>query len=160
MDDLNELAQRLAGVLAGKGRMLAVAESRTGGWVAKTLTDLAGSSAWFERGFISYHNRAKAEMLGVATHTLQQHGAVSEAVVREMVQGALTQSQADIAVAVTGVAGPGGGTADKPVGTVWIAWLRRDAEPHVQRCRFDGDREAVRAQTVARAFEGLLEALA
>lgn len=159
MDDLNELAQRLAAVLAGNGRILAVAESCTGGWVAKTLTDLAGSSNWFDRGFVTYSNVSKQDMLGVSAGTLSQHGAVSEAVVREMAQGVLARSQADIAVAISGIAGPGGGLPDKPVGTVCFAWAMRDGFDETMTCRFDGDRDAVRRQSVQQALEHLLDLL-
>jgi nicotinamide-nucleotide amidase len=139
--------------------MLATAESCTGGWIAKTLTDVAGSSAWFERGFVTYHNRAKVEMLGVSTDTLARYGAVSEAVVREMAQGALAHSGAELAVSVSGVAGPGGGTAAKPVGTVWLAWARAGAATRATDFVFEGDREAVRRQAVEAALVGLLEGL-
>ena len=159
MHDLNELAQRLAAELMHHGRMLAVAESCTGGWVAKCLTDLAGSSAWFERGFVTYTNAAKREMLGVSAATLDEHGAVSEAVVREMAQGVLANSPADIAVAISGIAGPGGGTPDKPVGTVCFAWAVRDGLEEVVTCRFDGDRDAVRRHAVQHALARLLDLL-
>ena len=157
MDDLNELTQRLADVLAGNGRMLAVAESCTGGWVAKTLTDLAGSSTWFERGFVTYSNASKQDMLGVSSGTLAQHGAVSEAVVREMAQGVLARSQADVALAISGIAGPGGGLPDKPVGTVCFAWAMRDGFDETVTCRFKGDRDAVRRQSVHQALQHLLD---
>ena len=156
---LTSLAQQLGTHMVERGMTLATAESCTGGWIAKCITDVAGSSSWFERGFITYHNRAKVEMLGVSTQTLRLHGAVSQEVATEMVSGALAGSCADLAVAVTGIAGPGGGTPDKPVGTVWIAWRRRDHAPHIQRHLFAGDREQVRAQAVAQALEGLLENL-
>jgi len=159
MDDLNELAQRLAAVLAGNGRMLAVAESCTGGWVAKTLTDLAGSSNWFDRGFVTYSNAAKQDMLGVSAGTLAEHGAVSEAVVRAMAQGVLARSQADIALAISGIAGPGGGLPDKPVGTVCFAWAMRDGFDETMTCHFEGDRDVVRRQSVRQALEHLLDLL-
>lgn len=158
-DDLRALAQRLAQRLTGGGLRLAVAESCTGGWIAKVLTDLAGSSQWFERGFVTYSNAAKQELLGVPAALLQSDGAVSEAVVRAMAQGALAASPAEVALAVSGIAGPAGGSADKPVGTVWLAWALPGAEVAAQRARFDGDREAVRRQTVALALEGLLARL-
>jgi nicotinamide-nucleotide amidase len=157
MHDLNELAQRLAEDLVHQGRMLAVAESCTGGWLAKCLTDVAGSSAWFERGFVTYTNAAKREMLGVSAATLDEHGAVSEAVVREMAQGVLANSPADVAVAISGIAGPGGGTPDKPVGTVCFAWAARDGLEEVVTRRFDGDRDAVRRQAVQYALARLLD---
>jgi nicotinamide-nucleotide amidase len=157
MDALEELAGRVGGLLLEWNRMLATAESCTGGWVAKCITDIAGSSAWFDRGFVTYSNRAKQDMLGVTTATLEVHGAVSEATVSEMVRGALTHSAANIAVAVSGIAGPDGGGPDKPVGTVCFAWLVAGGEPRVETRRFDGDREAVRRQSVVRALEGLLD---
>jgi nicotinamide-nucleotide amidase len=135
--------------------MMATAESCTGGLIAAACTDLAGSSAWFERGFVTYSNEAKVEMLGVDPALIARFGAVSEPVVRAMAQGALQHSQAQVAVAVTGVAGPGGGTADKPVGTVWIGWATPDGV-NCELRNFGGDRTAVRAGTTQRALEGLL----
>jgi nicotinamide-nucleotide amidase len=157
MDDraLADLARRLGDRLMARGWMAATAESCTGGWIAKTLTDVAGSSGWFDRGFVSYTNAAKQELLGVDGATLATHGAVSEATVRAMASGALARSAAQVAVAVSGIAGPTGGTADKPVGTVWLAWARRDGVTDTRHRRFDGDREAVRRQTVAEAIQGL-----
>jgi len=157
MDDhaLDALAGRLGERLLAAGRMAATAESCTGGWIAKILTDVPGSSAWFDRGFVTYTNEAKQDLLGVRADTLAAHGAVSEATVREMVAGALARSRAGVAVAVSGVAGPTGGTAEKPVGTVWLAWGTREGGLRTERCRFDGDREAVRRQAVARAIQGL-----
>jgi len=154
---LDALAARLGERLSAAGGMLAVAESCTGGWLAKVVTDVAGSSAWFDRGFVTYANEAKREMLGVAAETLSQHGAVSDSVVREMAGGALANSAALISVAISGVAGPGGGSADKPVGTVWFAWAQTDGSVRSERCLFDGDREAVRRQAVAHALDGLLD---
>ena len=161
MDDaeLDALAGRLGERLLAAGLMAATAESCTGGWIAKTVTDIAGSSAWFDRGFVTYSNEAKQDLLGVRAETLAAHGAVSEATVREMVAGALGRSRARIAVAVSGIAGPGGGTPDKPVGTVWLAWGRRDAPVRAEQCRFAGDRAAVRRQAVIRAIQGLDELL-
>ncbi|WP_353363091.1 CinA family protein [Acidovorax sp. FG27] len=138
--------------------MLATAESCTGGLIAAACTDLAGSSAWFERGFVTYSNDAKTELLGVPADLIAAHGAVSEPVARAMAEGAVDRSSASVAVAVTGVAGPGGGSADKPVGTVWFGWCV-GGETVTQRCRFDGDRAAVRAQTVAHAVRRLAELL-
>jgi nicotinamide-nucleotide amidase len=138
---------------------LATAESCTGGWIAKALTDVAGSSAWFGWGVVTYSNEAKQSLLGVPAAVLEIHGAVSEPVVRAMAEGALAASGAGHAVAVSGVAGPDGGTADKPVGTVWFAWARRAADgPRVRSAvhRFDGDRAAVRRQSVRAALEGVL----
>jgi nicotinamide-nucleotide amidase len=159
MDALETLAGRVGSLLLQQQRMLATAESCTGGWVAKCLTDIAGSSAWFERGFVTYSNRAKQEMLRVAAATLDTYGAVSEATVREMVYGALAHSAADVAVAVSGIAGPSGGSPEKPVGTVCFAWLVADREPRVETRHFHGDREAVRRQSVVRALEGLNDVL-
>jgi nicotinamide-nucleotide amidase len=154
-ETLHALAQTLAEALTQRREMLAAAESCTGGWIAKVLTDLPGSSAWFECGVVAYSYEAKEALLGVNPHTLEQHGAVSEETAVEMVSGALARFGATIAVAVTGIAGPSGGTPDKPVGTVWIAWKRRGGYAQAEIFQFDGDREAVRRQTVARALEGI-----
>jgi nicotinamide-nucleotide amidase len=140
-------------------KQLAVAESCTGGWLAKTVTDLAGSSQWFERGFITYSNAAKQEMLGVRPKTLLRDGAVSEAVVMEMAAGALIHSQADISVAISGIAGPGGAIPGKPVGTVCFSWALKSHIYHKETKHFEGDREAVRLQAVVFALEGLLDVL-
>jgi nicotinamide-nucleotide amidase len=156
---LDRLARRLGEHLLARGRTAATAESCTGGWIAKTLTDIAGSSAWFDRGFVTYTNEAKQDLLGVRADTLAAQGAVSEATVREMAAGALARSRADVAVAVSGIAGPTGGNAEKPVGTVWLAWADRAGTARAELCRFDGDREAVRRQAVARALRGLEELL-
>ena len=134
---------------------LAVAESCTGGWLAKCLTDIAGSSAWFERGYVVYSNLAKTQMLGVPDALIQAHGAVSAAVARALVEGAQERSGADVAVALTGIAGPGGGTADKPVGLVWIAWKAGTESGFAREYRFTGDREAVRRAAVATALAGV-----
>ena len=147
--------RNLAELLLARGERLATAESCTGGLIAAACTELAGSSAWFERGFVTYSNEAKCELLGVPAGLIAQHGAVSEAVARAMAQGALQHSRADIAVAVTGVAGPSGGSPDKPVGTVWLAWAERGGAVHAQRAWFQGDRAAVRAATVLQALAGL-----
>ncbi len=164
MNRIAELTARLAELMQGRGLMLATAESCTGGMIAAACTDLAGSSAWFERGFVSYSNAAKTQLLGVLADCIASHGAVSEPVARAMAQGALTHSAAQVAVAVTGVAGPGGGSPDKPVGTVWIAWAwQLPGSTQVQRLaqvqRFAGEREAVRRQSVIAALEGLLQLL-
>lgn len=156
-DDLYSLARRLGGELLRGGGMLAAAESCTGGWISKVVTDVPGSSQWFDRGFVTYSNAAKQEMLGVPAKALDRHGAVSEAVVESMAVGALRHSRANYAVAVSGVAGPDGGTPEKPVGTVWIAWAEAGAALQCRRLCFDGDREAVRRQTVAVALEGVLK---
>jgi nicotinamide-nucleotide amidase len=159
MDELDELTGQLAAILLRRQATLAVAESCTGGWVAKCLTDLAGSSQWFERGFVTYSNRSKQEMLGVSADTLDSHGAVSEATVREMAAGVLRHSPADLALAISGIAGPGGETPGKPVGTVCFAWVVRAGGRRVETRHFDGDREAVRRQSVAHALAGLLDVL-
>lgn len=168
--DLARLAQRAGEGLRAAGLRVALAESCTGGWVAKALTDVAGSSQWFERGYVSYSNEAKQQALGVRAATLAAHGAVSAAVVAEMAAGALAASGADVAVAVSGVAGPDGGTAEKPVGLVWFAVARRGV-PGVtgmtgvagaarsEERRYGGDREAVRRAAVAHAL-GLIVATA
>ena len=159
MEKLTELSQQLAKLLLQQQKLLAVAESCTGGWLAKCLTDIAGSSHWFERGFVSYSNAAKQEMLGVRPKTLLRDGAVSEAVVQEMALGALAHSQADISVAISGIAGPGGAVPGKPVGTVCFSWALKDKSYHKDTRYFEGDREAVRRQSVVRALEGLLDVL-
>jgi nicotinamide-nucleotide amidase len=158
---IGALAGRVAARLAASGGRLVTAESCTGGWVAKACTDLPGSSAWFAGGVVSYSNELKTALLGVPEVTLATHGAVSEAVVRAMAAGALDRLGGTVAVAVSGIAGPDGGTPDKPVGTVWLAWAsRRDGPGHVRaEClNLDGDREAVRRAAVARALAGVLEA--
>lgn len=139
--------------------MLATAESCTGGGVAQALTDVAGSSAWFERGFITYSNQSKQEILGVTKNTLERFGAVSENTVREMVAGALRQSPAQIALAVSGIAGPGGGTAEKPVGMVWFAWGAKDKLCVARLHYLAGNRAEIRAQSVNIALFGVLELL-
>lgn len=154
---LRQLADRLSDYCIAQGRLLMTAESCTGGWIAKICTDLPGSSRWFEQGFLTYSNRAKESMLGVSAQTLSAHGAVSEAVVREMVAGALEHGNGDLAVAVSGIAGPGGGTHFKPRGTVWIAWQSGDGEATARRFHFEGDRAAVRFQAVEAALQGLIE---
>jgi len=158
-DELNGLARQVADALLRHGQMLATAESCTGGWIAKTMTDIAGSSAWFDCGITAYSYEAKQALLGVRPETLIKHGAVSEETVLEMVSGALIHSGASVGVAVTGIAGPSGGTTDKPVGTVWLAWKRRGGYPLMRVFHFDGDRESVRRQTVKAALSGLVEIL-
>ncbi len=156
---LSELARTVGEGLARRRLYIATAESCTAGLVAAALTAVAGSSAWFERGFVTYSNVAKEEMLGVAVTTLLDHGAVSEAVAGEMAVGALRHSHAQVALAVTGIAGPGGGLPDKPVGTVCFAWAALGLVPRHQTWRFAGDREAVRHQAVAHALQGVLTLL-
>ena len=156
---LHAQAERLGARLRDARLMLVTAESCTGGWIAKTATEIAGSSDWFDCGLVAYSYEAKQALLGVRPETLEQFGAVIRETVVEMVSGALVHSGASVAVAVTGIAGPGGGTTDKPVGTVWIAWKRRGGYPTAELFHFHGDREAVRRQTVGAALDGL-EALA
>ncbi|QBQ56121.1 nicotinamide-nucleotide amidase [Nitrosococcus wardiae] len=156
---LEMLAQQLGKVLQARGLKVVTAESCTGGWVAKAITDIAGSSAWFERGFVTYSNEAKQEMLEVSAETLVHFGAVSEATVKEMARGALAHSRAEISIAVSGVAGPGGGSPDKPVGTVWFAWALKTGGEWTAGEGFPGDRDAVRRQSVERALRGLLDVL-
>jgi nicotinamide-nucleotide amidase len=153
------LTQQVADLLQQKKLLLATAESCTGGLIAAACTDLAGSSVWFERGFVSYSNAAKTELLGVPADLIEAHGAVSEPVVRAMVEGALRHSRAQVAVAVTGVAGPGGGSPDKPVGTVWFGWATPDGVITDKR-HFDGDRQQVREATVQHALLRLKQLLA
>ncbi len=155
--EFERLVEKLASRLKINGWSMATAESCTGGWIAKCCTDLAGSSAWFERGFVTYSNRAKYELLGVKRSTLEEHGAVSEATAVQMAVGAHRHAGVDAAVAVTGVAGPDGGTPDKPVGTVWFAWSLEGRPVSSEVMWFRGDRDAVRRQTVAHALNRLLD---
>ncbi|KAF1006822.1 MAG: Nicotinamide-nucleotide amidohydrolase PncC [Luteibacter sp.] len=157
--ELMSLAEEVARAALEHRVMVATAESCTGGWIAKSLTDLAGSSAWFEAGVVTYSYSAKESLLGVNPRTLERTGAVSEETVLEMVSGAVARYGAGVAVAVTGIAGPSGGTTDKPVGTVWIGWKRRGGYAHATLHHFAGDREAVRRQTVAAALAGMVEEL-
>lgn len=156
---LRGMVEGVAAVLRARGELLATAESCTGGWIAKACTDVAGSSEWFESAAVTYSNRAKQALLGVTAATLLAHGAVSRACALEMVAGALACFEADVAVAVTGIAGPGGGTAGKPVGMVWIAWQRRGQIARAKVFQFQGDRDAVRRQTVAAALDGVRQSL-
>jgi nicotinamide-nucleotide amidase len=159
--DLARLAARVGRRLLAAGHTVATAESCTGGWIAKALTDIAGSSQWFVEGFVTYSNEAKMQRLGVSAAVLRKYGAVSEAAARAMAAGALKRTGAHVAVAVTGIAGPGGATPGKPVGTVWLAWAwRHGRSTHValQLKRFRGSRDAVRRKTVRAALQGLLNA--
>lgn len=156
-DALEALAARLGAALHARGWLLAVAESCTGGWAAQAITAIAGSSTWFDRGFVTYSNAAKQELLGVSAKTLATHGAVSEPVVREMALGVLAHSQAQAAFAISGIAGPGGGTPEKPVGTVCFAWALQGGAVETTTCRFMGDRRSIRAQSVAHALQGMLQ---
>jgi nicotinamide-nucleotide amidase len=158
--ELEKRVSILAGALTGRGWSVATAESCTGGWIAKVCTDRAGSSAWFERGVVSYSNRSKCELLGVQEATLGADGAVSRAVALQMAAGARDRFAVEAALAVTGVAGPDGGTPDKPVGTVWFAWAVAARPVEAECVVFAGDREAVRRQTVAHALQGLIDRLA
>ncbi len=153
------LAAQVGGLLKAHGLMLVTAESCTGGGVAQAITGVAGSSAWFERGFVTYSNLSKQQMLGVSEATLAQRGAVSEATVREMVAGALANSTAQVALAVSGIAGPDGGTPDKPVGTVWFAWAVKHGTTQAQRHQLAGSRTEVRAQAVHIAMQGVVDML-
>lgn len=156
---IDELA-REAGQLLEKHRiMLATAESCTGGWISQALTEVAGSSAWFERGFVTYSNAAKEDMLGVASDTLAQCGAVSEETALAMARGAVDRSRAHMSVAVTGIAGPTGGTEEKPAGTVWIAWGQKLGYAEAQHFLFRGGRRQVRTQSVIAALEGVIKRL-
>ncbi len=160
MNELESLAQALGDALLARGELLTAAESCTGGWLAQSVTAIAGSSVWFDRGFVTYSNAAKVDMLGVPETTLVRHGAVSEATARAMAQGALAHSRADWSVAITGIAGPSGGSTEKPVGTVCFAWAARDAGCEAHTRYFDGDRTAIREQSVWHALNGLLDRLA
>ena len=155
--DIAALAAELGRTLAAKGQFVATAESCTGGLVAGAITAIAGSSGWFDRGFVTYTNEAKIDMLGVDPDALARNGAVSEATAIAMAEGALGASRADVAVAVTGIAGPAGGTPDKPVGTVCFAWARRGGPTTAATHRFSGDRDAVRESAVIVALQGLIE---
>jgi len=156
-DSLTSLPVRVGARLKASGLRLATAESCTGGWVAQAVTSVSGSSDWFDRGFVTYSNEAKREMLGVRAETLQRSGAVSEETAREMASGALAASRAQIAVAVTGVAGPTGGTPQKPVGMVCFAWARSGGGVESATRHFPGDREQVRRESVIWALAGVLE---
>lgn len=155
--NIEELVQQLAAKLTEKGWMLATAESCTGGMIAAACTDLAGSSQWFERGFVTYSNEAKTEMLGVPAEMIAKHGAVSEEVVRAMAEGAIRHSRAQVSIAVTGVAGPGGGSAEKPVGTVWLGWSI-ESLTFTTCLHLKHGRAAIRQATVIQAFKALLSA--
>ena len=155
MDNLDELSMRVGQTLRQAGLKMATAESCTGGWIAEVVTQTAGSSAWFDCGFVTYSNEAKQKLLGVAARTLATHGAVSEATAAAMVEGALARSAADVALSVTGIAGPDGGSADKPVGTVCFGWCRKGEKPRTATHHFPGDRAEVRRQSVVFALENL-----
>jgi len=158
-DPLKALARRVGAHLTKRDLKLATAESCTGGWIAQTVTSVSGSSAWFDRGFVTYSDEAKKELLGVRSRTLSRHGAVSRETAKEMAAGTLARSRAQVAIAVTGVAGPAGGTKAKPVGTVCFAWSRKRGAMESVTRHFRGGRERVRLQSVVFALKGLLERL-
>ncbi len=156
-DELFQLSARLGAALKAQDSFITCAESCTGGWIAKTITDISGSSGWFDRGFVTYGNQAKSDMLGVKAGTLERYGAVSDPVVLEMAQGALAAAAADYAVAVSGVAGPDGGTLEKPAGTVWFGFAAGQRAPFSQLMHFEGGRDDVRRQAVHFALKTLLD---
>ena len=158
-ETFERLIDTLAMKLTARGWTLATAESCTGGWIAKCCTDRAGSSDWFERGFVTYSDRAKRELLGVEDRTLRLDGAVSGTVAAQMAEGARQRAGVEVALAVTGIAGPTGGSQEKPVGTVWFGWAVGAQSAQTEKRVFEGDREAVRRRTVAGALNGLLERL-
>jgi len=155
--ELYVLSQRVGAALLERGDKLATAESCTGGWLSKCITDIPGSSEWFDRGFVTYTNEAKQQILNVSEQLLADYGAVSEPVVKAMVAGALEKSDATIAVSVSGIAGPDGGSPEKPVGTVWFAWQTKGAAAIAGQFEFKGDREAIRREAVVVALLGLLK---
>jgi len=154
-NELFELAQQLGRLLKSNEKKIAIAESCTGGWIAQIITEVPGSSAWFDRGFVTYSNAAKMQMLGVKPDTLDKFGAVSAQTATQMANGALAHSDADCAIAVTGIAGPDGGTAQKPVGTVFIAWAYKNEDVKVVHRKLTGNRHQIRRQTVKIALEGV-----
>jgi len=158
--NLYELAVQVGIALRTHKQTLAIAESCTGGWIAKIITDIPGSSTWFDRGFVTYSNAAKTELLGVQESTIATHSAVSAEVVAEMATGALERSHADLTLAVSGIAGPAGGSSDKPVGTVYLGWAQRQGAVHTECLHFTGNRDAVRRQSVATALQGVLDVFA
>ncbi|MCD6706792.1 MAG: CinA family protein [Thiobacillus sp.] len=158
-EELHQLAAELGDKLIARGWMLATAESCTGGWAGQLLTSLPGSSQWYERGFITYANAAKIEMLGVPPEVIDEHGAVSEETASAMAAGALAHSHAQATLAISGIAGPGGGTPQKPVGLVCYGWALEDGAVMSSTCRLDGDREEIRSRAVAAAIRGLIELL-
>lgn len=156
-NDLYELAEQLGVLLRARGHKLALAESCTGGWIGQCVTAVPGSSQWFDRGFVTYSNAAKVQMLGVDEQLLQAHGAVSAETAKAMAAGALQHSEADVVIVVTGIAGPGGGTAEKPAGLVFLAWQIRGRDVQCIAQHFSGDRQEVRLQTVRRALRCLID---
>ncbi len=158
--ELRDLAEQLGECLKSKGLKLASAESCTGGWLAKIITDIPGSSAWFSGSVVSYSNEAKQSLLGVSADTLAEFGAVSGDTVLEMSDGLFSHTDADVAVSISGIAGPDGGSEDKPVGLVWLSWGKRDKSVFANSFNFDGDREDVRKQSIKQALNNLLDLLA
>lgn len=156
---MQDLVKVIAAQLLQKKQVLATAESCTGGWIAQQLTAVAGSSEWFDCGFVTYSNDSKQQILGVSEQSLIKYGAVSSNVVAEMAEGVLNHSQATMSVATSGIAGPGGGSDDKPVGTVWFAWAQKGELTRSEKKRFSGDRESVRKQAVKYALQGILQNL-
>lgn len=156
MEDIIDLATRIGKTAKAKGLLLSTAESCTGGGVAEAITDIAGSSEWFDCGFVAYSNASKTEMLNVSAALIAQHGAVSEEVAAAMAEGALANSNAHVAVSTTGIAGPGGAVPGKPVGTVCFAWRKEGQTIHTERLVFNGDRQSIRRQAVVHALKGLL----
>ncbi len=156
---MQDLVKVIAAQLLQKKQVLATAESCTGGWIAQQLTAVAGSSEWFDCGFVTYSNDSKQQMLGVSENSLIKYGAVSSNVVVEMAEGVLNHSQATMSVATSGIAGPGGGSDDKPVGTVWFAWAQKGELTRSEKKCFSGDRESVRKQAVKYALQGILQNL-
>ncbi len=150
------LAERLGRSLFAKGHKITTAESCTGGWLAQAITEVPGSSGWFDRGFVTYSNHSKEQMLAVKPETLLKYGAVSAEIVQQMAEGALARSEADWAVAITGIAGPEGGSQAKPVGTVYIAWQRKNEKPLIEKLQLNGSRHSIRLATVKRSLEGCL----
>ena len=157
--ELTDLAEQLGQCLTAKGLKLASAESCTGGWLAKIITDIPGSSAWFTGSVVSYSNEAKQSLLGVKQSTLNEYGAVSGETVLEMSDGVFSHTDADVAVSISGIAGPGGGSEDKPVGLVWLSWGKRDKTVFANPFNFSGDRETVRKQSIKQALNSLLDLL-
>lgn len=156
---ISELAQQLGECLKAQGLTLATAESCTGGWIAKTVTDLAGSSDWFEGSVVCYSNASKHSLLGVPAEIIDIFGAVSNETVKAMTEGVFEHTLADVAVSVSGIAGPGGGSDEKPVGTVWLCWGKKNEEAHAHEFHFEGDREAVRLQSVEKALVSVMDLL-
>lgn len=161
MDDLmlQDLAMQVGTALSRQELMLVIAESCTGGWLGQTITSIAGSSGWFERGFVSYTDISKQEMLGVSSATLERYGAVSEQTASEMAAGAVARSHAQVAVSITGIAGPDGGTAQKPVGMICFAWMMKDGMARTETRYYSGSREEIRRQSVAEALQGVIDLL-